>query len=91
MMGKYREYIAHTRENKASGEIEYQYLIDHLLKVSKYCEEYASDFSAGYMGKYIGLLHDPVSYTHLKNKLTLKEGKSEKLEYTVDANQDRCV
>lgn len=58
MMGKYKEYIAHTRENSETSEIKYQYLIDHLLKVSKYCEEYASDFSAGYMGKYIGLLHD---------------------------------
>lgn len=53
------EYLAHIREKDTTG----QPLLDHLIKVSRKCGEFASKVKLKEQGELIGLLHDIGKYS----------------------------
>lgn len=57
------KFLAHTKDGKHFiGEENSQTLQDHLKNVSKYMEQFSSDFDAGEIGALLGLVHDLGKY-----------------------------
>lgn len=57
------KYLAHTKDGKNfTGEENSQTLQDHLNNVSRYTEQFSSDFDAGEIGALLGLVHDLGKY-----------------------------
>lgn len=71
-------YYAHTTDNKDKSD--WQLLIDHLLNVAKYSENFANTFGAGRMAYTAGMVHDLGKYS--KEFQERLEGKKHKVDHS---------